>query len=248
MQSIDVLSEVCHSLYAVLGGWETELARTEDEDEETEAVRDVTRRVLADAQTRLVFRAEGFLREEVERFPNLKLSEIEALGNMRRAASMAAAIGDGLAGTVSSTLPKPIAKTDSSKDAPATLPVEQDTEVAASSESAPLMPEPAHEDDSQRTASAADGSDALPATETPAKRAPFGIGKMVYGGGEHYPTVQRTLYLLGKLYRCVTPPVFEDLAQEAVDMCRRIVIGISERADPGQVGNKSVKRVLEPED
>ena len=28
-------------------------------------------------------------------------------------------------------------------------------------------------------------------------------GKMVYGGGEYYPTLQRTLYILGRMYGSV---------------------------------------------
>ncbi|KAJ3051718.1 Golgi transport complex subunit 3 [Rhizophlyctis rosea] len=51
------------------------------------------------------------------------------------------------------------------------------------------------------------------------------LGKLVYGGGEWYPTVQRTLYILGKLYRCVPNSIFEDLAQEAVDLCRQSLVG-----------------------
>jgi hypothetical protein len=222
LHSIDSLSEVCQSLYATLGGFEIELARSDnDEDEESEAIREVARRILADAQTRFVFRAEGFLREEVERFPNLKVAEIEALGNMRRAASMA--------GVLDAGSPKVATR------APATLPVVEQESV----ESMPLLAKEYNGLGAEgiQTATAADGADSLPSAAAAArgKRAPFGIGKMVYGGGEHYPTVQRTLYLLGKLYRSVAPSVFEDLAEEAVDMCRKIVVGISEKADPGQV-------------
>ncbi|KAJ3035937.1 Golgi transport complex subunit 3 [Rhizophlyctis rosea] len=61
--------------------------------------------------------------------------------------------------------------------------------------------------------------------ETPSAIA---LGKLVYGGGEWYPTVQRTLYILGKLYRCVPNPIFEDLAQEAVDLCRQSLVGASD--------------------
>ena len=31
-------------------------------------------------------------------------------------------------------------------------------------------------------------------------------GKIVYGGGEYYPTLQRTLYILGRMYGSI--PVF----------------------------------------
>ncbi|KAI8978061.1 Sec34-like family-domain-containing protein [Pilobolus umbonatus] len=34
-----------------------------------------------------------------------------------------------------------------------------------------------------------------------------------------YPTLQKTLWILSKLYRCVQTRVFEDLAQEAVSLC-----------------------------
>ncbi|KAI9018967.1 Sec34-like family-domain-containing protein [Hyaloraphidium curvatum] len=230
LQSIDTLSEICQILYANLGGWEIELSRQDDDDEEeNESVRNMQRRILADAQGRFVFRAEQFMREEVERFPSLKTSEIEALGNMRRAASQAAGLG--------SPTPAALATASAlarSAEAPATLAVEEQETVADSTAAKPAEVSEGVVEGFQ-TAAVADGSESLPASglEGP-KRTPFGLGKMVYGGGEYYPTIQRTLYLLGKLYRAVTPPVFEDLAQEAVDMCRRIIVGISEKADPNQ--------------
>lgn len=55
------------------------------------------------------------------------------------------------------------------------------------------------------------------------------IGKLVFGGGEWYPTLYRTLYILGKLYRCVPNAVFEDLAQEAVECCRRSLVEVAQK-------------------
>ncbi|KAI9351529.1 Sec34-like family-domain-containing protein [Obelidium mucronatum] len=53
-------------------------------------------------------------------------------------------------------------------------------------------------------------------------------GKLVYGSGEWYPTLHKSLYILGKLYRAVPKPIFEDLAQEAIDLCRKSMISASE--------------------
>ncbi|TPX54517.1 hypothetical protein SeMB42_g00231 [Synchytrium endobioticum] len=54
-----------------------------------------------------------------------------------------------------------------------------------------------------------------------------GLGQLTYGSGEWYPTMQRCLYILGKLYRCVPTAVFEDLAEEAVDVCRASLVRAS---------------------
>ncbi|KAJ3086932.1 hypothetical protein HK100_008524, partial [Physocladia obscura] len=53
-------------------------------------------------------------------------------------------------------------------------------------------------------------------------------GKLVYGSGEWYPTLHKALYILGKLYRAVPRPIFEDLAQEAIDLCRKSMISAAE--------------------
>ncbi|KAH8549971.1 Sec34-like family-domain-containing protein [Umbelopsis sp. PMI_123] len=43
-----------------------------------------------------------------------------------------------------------------------------------------------------------------------------------------FPTLQRTLWILSKLYRCVRTTVFEDLAQEAVSICKQSLAIASE--------------------
>ncbi|KAJ3203472.1 hypothetical protein HDU82_006554 [Entophlyctis luteolus] len=53
-------------------------------------------------------------------------------------------------------------------------------------------------------------------------------GKIVYGSGEWYPTLNKTLYILGKLYRAVPRAIFEDLSQEAIDLCRMSMVSASE--------------------
>jgi hypothetical protein len=52
----------------------------------------------------------------------------------------------------------------------------------------------------------------------------FLMGQVAYGGGEYYPTLQRTLYILGRLYGSVPPSVFEDVSAEAIDLCRQSLI------------------------
>jgi hypothetical protein len=66
-------------------------------------------------------------------------------------------------------------------------------------------------------------------------------GEMVYGGGEWYPTLARTLFILGKLYKAVPAGVFTDLSQEAVEICRAslvdasVVIGSKQTGLDGQL-------------
>lgn len=43
-----------------------------------------------------------------------------------------------------------------------------------------------------------------------------------------FPTLQKTLWILSKLYRCVQTGVFEDLAQEAVSLCNESLQKASE--------------------
>jgi hypothetical protein len=54
-----------------------------------------------------------------------------------------------------------------------------------------------------------------------------GSQELVYGGGEWYPTLAKTLFILGKLYGAVPPGVFTDLSQEAVEICRASLVEAS---------------------
>lgn len=49
----------------------------------------------------------------------------------------------------------------------------------------------------------------------------------VGSGGEWYPTVGRTLWILNKLYSCVQPGLFEDLAHDAIELCRQSLVNAS---------------------
>jgi uncharacterized protein YaaR (DUF327 family) len=49
----------------------------------------------------------------------------------------------------------------------------------------------------------------------------------LFGGGEWYPTVQRTVSLLSKLHGCLPQASFDDLAQDAIESCRVSVMAAS---------------------
>ncbi|KAJ3203143.1 hypothetical protein HDU67_010364 [Dinochytrium kinnereticum] len=50
------------------------------------------------------------------------------------------------------------------------------------------------------------------------------FGKIVYGSGEWYPTLQKTLYILGKMYKALPHAIFEDLSQEAISFCLKSLL------------------------
>jgi uncharacterized protein YaaR (DUF327 family) len=50
----------------------------------------------------------------------------------------------------------------------------------------------------------------------------------LFGGGEWYPTVQRTVSLLSKLHGCLPQASFDDLAQDAIESCRVSVMAAKE--------------------
>ncbi|KAJ8655596.1 hypothetical protein O0I10_008684 [Lichtheimia ornata] len=82
--------------------------------------------------------------------------------------------------------------TETTEEAPATLAIEEDTTDTQSTN-----PPPSNNDNSS-------GS-------------PLGQGTDTSRGW--FPTLQKTLWILSKLYQCVQTVVFEDLAQEAVSLC-----------------------------
>lgn len=54
------------------------------------------------------------------------------------------------------------------------------------------------------------------------------MGKIAYGGGEYYPTLQRTLHILSRLYGCVPPAVFEGISAEVIDLCRNSLVTVAD--------------------
>lgn len=56
----------------------------------------------------------------------------------------------------------------------------------------------------------------------------LGFENSAVGGGEWYPTLQKTISLLTKLYGCLPAPSFDDLAQDAVESCRISIMTASQ--------------------
>ncbi|KAJ3129149.1 Golgi transport complex subunit 3 [Nowakowskiella sp. JEL0407] len=156
--------------------------------EELTPVRFVMKRVLEDAQSRLVFRAQSFIRNEIRGF------------RPREQELLVLARGRGL--------PQPMPLSSVVGVAPILEP--EVTAVVESKDESKLV----------------DGAEEKTDDENSNKQELSEIisGKLVYGGGEWYPTLQRTLYILGKLYKCVPNAVFEDLAQEAVAFCLKSLL------------------------
>ncbi|KAI8811510.1 Sec34-like family-domain-containing protein [Cladochytrium replicatum] len=178
-------------------------------DDQSSAVRYVVKKILEDAQSRLVFRAQSFIRSEIAGFkPRQQELSVLARGRgLPQPMPLALAVG------VDAVLGTPERFNGTGDDWLNSKHPEQTDAELVSEDSSVLVPlnassgENTEEEHSQRESNKYE-------------LAAIAMGKLVYGGGEWYPTLQRTLYILGKLYRCVPNSVFEDLAQEAVDLCR----------------------------
>ncbi|KAJ3146876.1 Golgi transport complex subunit 3 [Geranomyces variabilis] len=222
---IDALSELCQTLHIYLDSPEVAFVVQGDEASpaksdpgiETEEVKPrpietVVENILEDAQQRLVFRSQTYIREEIEGFTPRE----EELAILARGRGLPQPIALQSAYSVAPVLADPAA--------PAVLRVEAE--------------QVAYGDDDEE----ADDGDSNDSNKDAAAPSAFhepsasAIGKLVFGGGEWYPTMHRTLYILGKLYQCVPNATFEELAQEAVDCCRESLVVAS-----GIISNKQTK-------
>ncbi|KAJ3298099.1 Golgi transport complex subunit 3 [Rhizoclosmatium sp. JEL0117] len=214
-QRIDVLADLCRSLQLHLESVES--LTTEGSGA---PVKYVVGKILEDAQERLAFRAAEYIRSEIERF-SPKERELDVLARSRK-------------------LPIPSAVAVQANMVPDLVPdlagEEEDGEAAQQEqqETSALLPE---------TSATSPGTESTPSVKSPPPRQgsttsilsqdeqvakTIHAGKLVYGSGEWYPTLHKALYILGKLYRAVPKPIFEDLAQEAIDLCRKSMIGAAE--------------------
>ncbi|KAJ3287812.1 Golgi transport complex subunit 3 [Borealophlyctis nickersoniae] len=202
---IDTLAELCQTLHIYLKSTDVAMGHDDSEVEEDEStpVQFVVRKILEDAQQRLVFRAEAYIKQEIEGFKPRE-EEISLLARGRGS-------GPDMSLPCVNKVPQPAAISTSFSVAPVLGTPDQG--------SAPAILDVEDIEDPQSPVSEAGEP------ETPSAIA---FGKLVYGRGEWYPTLQRTLYILGKLYRCVPAAIFEDLAQEAVDLCRQSLVGASD--------------------
>ncbi|TPX56813.1 hypothetical protein PhCBS80983_g04242 [Powellomyces hirtus] len=200
---IDALSELCQTLHIYLDSPDIAFVPQDETDgqsdsgsEEGEArpkpIESVVEHILEDAQQRLVFRSQTYVREEIEGFTPRE----EELAILAR--------GRGL--------PQPTAIQSAYSVAPV---------LADPATPAILEVEPNSDDEEE---SSIDGNSPEEATAQFPEPSASAIGKLVFGGGEWYPTMHRTLYILGKLYQCVPNATFEELAQEAVDCCRKSLV------------------------
>ncbi|KAJ3111253.1 Golgi transport complex subunit 3 [Phlyctochytrium bullatum] len=57
---------------------------------------------------------------------------------------------------------------------------------------------------------------------------PSPFAKIVYGSGEWFPTLQKTLYILGKMYKALPSAIFEDLSQEALSLCLKSLLSAAD--------------------
>ncbi|KAI8930236.1 Sec34-like family-domain-containing protein [Entophlyctis helioformis] len=201
---IDTLSDMCQSLLSYLKTMEPQTQAAGDTGASAQAntapVKFIVQKILEDAQQRLVFRAEAFIQQELQKF---KPREEELLVLAR---------GRGLPQPMSINLSVGVTPMLNESINPPSSSVASGADMTARSPSALLSP---------NLEAAFDVTEAEAASS-------FVIGKLAYGGGEWYPTMQRTLYLLGRLYGAVPRPIFEDLAQEAVDACRTTLLAAAD--------------------
>ncbi|KAG4108133.1 Sec34-domain-containing protein [Neocallimastix lanati (nom. inval.)] len=167
---IDTLSELCRILLSNLTEINT-ISHRKKEDYELKLSFLVINNILKDAQQRLAFRAQSFIKQDIEGF---KISDKDLIGFLR----------------ISESVRKARLQ-------------QQDSNLKK-------MTSEVHVNNMQHH-----GND------------DYDLGKVVYGGGEWYPTLQRTLYILTKLYHVINQSVFEDIAEEAIEQCRLSLIEVA---------------------
>ncbi|KAL2918197.1 Golgi transport complex subunit 3 [Polyrhizophydium stewartii] len=201
---LDTLSDLCQSLISYLKTLEPAPGEEREDPEilSTNAapVKFIVQKILEDSQQRLAFRAEAFVRQELQNF-RPREEELLVLARGRGLPQPAAInFSVGVAPVLSDSLESvsgPHKGGDSVVPSPLTTTLSANLEAALDENASELQ-------------------------------GAFVIGKLAYGGGEWYPTLQRALYVLGRLYGSVPEPVFEDLAQEVVDSCRQSLVAASE--------------------
>ncbi|KAJ2999451.1 Golgi transport complex subunit 3 [Globomyces sp. JEL0801] len=180
---IDVLSELCQSFLFHLKSTDQS---NEVENGRSHMVKYVVESILHETQERLTFRAQDYIRTEIEAF------------RPREQEILVLARGPGL--------PKPAAINSITGVSDV---LANDTNLS------PVTP----------------GSSSLsPTVEAALESAEIGevgIEKPTFGGGEWYPTLQRTMKLLQKLHGSVPEASFDDLAQDVVESCRSSIIAAS---------------------
>ncbi|KAI8902930.1 Sec34-like family-domain-containing protein [Globomyces pollinis-pini] len=180
---IDVLSELCQSFLFHLKSTDQS---NEVENGRSHMVKYVVESILQETQERLTFRAQDYIRTEIEAF------------RPREQEILVLARGPGL--------PKPAAINSITGVSDV---LANDTNLS------PVTP----------------GSSSLsPTVEAALESAEIGevgIEKPTFGGGEWYPTLQRTMKLLQKLHGSVPEASFDDLAQDVVESCRSSIIAAS---------------------
>nr|KAJ3422367.1 Golgi transport complex subunit 3 [Polyrhizophydium stewartii] len=191
---LDTLSDLCQSLISYLKTLEPAPGEEREDPEilSTNAapVKFIVQKILEDSQQRLAFRAEAFVRQELQNFRPREEELLPAAINF--SVGVAPVLSDSL-----ESVSGPHKGGDSVVPSPLTTTLSANLEAALDENASELQ-------------------------------GAFVIGKLAYGGGEWYPTLQRALYVLGRLYGSVPEPVFEDLAQEVVDSCRQSLVAASE--------------------
>ncbi|KAJ2965021.1 hypothetical protein NQZ79_g51 [Umbelopsis isabellina] len=195
---IEILSELCNifQLHII-----RDLEGADVNKGHTLAFSYLVRNILQDTQSRLVFRAESYIHNDIERYnPTAADLDYPNVLQIERKSSI--------------ILSPPAADTKQAGarlNDPATLDVAEDSDGSV------------HE--------AADNN---VASSSPTSTLASPPSKFTDNNASWFPPLQRTLWILSKLYRCVRTSVFEDLAQEAVSLCKGALISASESISNNQ--------------
>ncbi|KAJ3225402.1 Golgi transport complex subunit 3 [Clydaea vesicula] len=176
----------------------------------------VVGKILEDAQQRLVFRAQSYLKSDIEGF---KPREEEVI-LFTRTNKLPQPI------PTSSTVPMaPVLEnvTDGLHASPAVLKALNEGEDTASLDLRDDLRIFSTSNLNNQNKSALKIDTSKKSSDTEEKT----FFNAVYGAGEWYPTLQRTLFILGKLYQSVPSAIFEDISQEAVEICRNSLLSAS---------------------
>jgi len=174
---IDTLSELCRVLLSNLTEINT-ISHRKKEDYELKLSFLVINNILKDAQQRLAFRAQSFIKQDIEGF---KISDKDLMGFLRISESVRKA----------------------------------NLQKIKQQQQDPNMKRMTSEVQINKMNKNNNGKE------------DYDLGKVIYGGGEWYPTLQRTLYILTKLYHVINQSVFEDIAEEAIEQCRLSLVEVA---------------------